>query len=187
MKRTSTATLVAVFCIVAGCALPGTPRDSLSLLRTALLNHDADAALRYIDVDSITEHLVEDTLQRHGVFDDDLGVSVGRNIQPFLLPLVKEAVKKQVRRSISSTDEKGYFNYIRKAHVFYLNVTMEGEDRAFVEPKGKSDIAFRMNRTEQGYWKVVELILHKNEKKRGVDYDDRAGGKERDRGYQDKQ
>jgi hypothetical protein len=184
-KRITAATLVAVFCIIAGCALPGTPRDSLSRLRTALLNHDADAALRYIDVDSITECLVEDLLSRHGA-SGDVGAAVGRSMQPFLLPVVKEAVKKQVKRAISSTDDNGYFNYIRKAHVFYLNVTMEADGRALVEPKGKSDIAFRMTRTDQGYWKVVELILRKNEKKRGVGYDDRAGGTERDRGDQDK-
>jgi hypothetical protein len=160
--------LGAALWIISGCAAPGTPRYSLSELRTALLNHDADTALRYIDVDSITDHLAEDVLNRHGTSDDvltSLGVSAGRSMRPLLLPIIRETVRKQVRRAISSTTDNGYFGYIRKAHVFYLNVTMEGDGKAFVEPKGKSDIAFRMARTEQGHWKIVELILNKNEKK----------------------
>lgn len=168
MQKITAVILVAVLSILSGCALPGTPRDSLVRLRTALLNHDADAALHYIDVDSITDHLAEDVLDRYDAYGDpltSLGLAVGRNMQPFLLPLVKEAVRKQVKRAISSTDDSGYFSYIRKAHVFYLNVTMEGDDRALVEPKGTSDIAFRMARTDEGYWKVVELILHKKGKR----------------------
>lgn len=160
--------MLAVLWILTGCAVPGTPRESLSQLRTALLNHDSDTALRYIDVDSITDHLAEDVLNRYGTSDDlltSLGVTAGRNIQPLLLPIIRETIRKQVRRAISSTEENAYFGYIRKAHIFYLNVTMEGDDRAFVEPKGKSDFAFRMARTEQGYWKIVQLILNKNEKK----------------------
>lgn len=177
MKRITVAAVTAVFFAIAGCTLPGTPRDSLSRLRTALLNHDADAALRYIDVDSITASLVEDVLSRHGA-SGGVGAAVGRDIQPFLLPVVKEAVRKQVKRAISSSDDEGYFKDIRKAHVFYLNVTMEADGRALVEPKGKSDIAFRMSRTDEGYWKVVELILSKKGKKRGGGHDDRASGTE---------
>lgn len=153
---------------IAGCTASGAPRESLSRLRTALLNHDADTALRYIDVDSITDHLAEDLLNRCETSDDvllSLGIGMGRNIQPLLLPIIRETIRKQVRRAISSTEENAYFGYIRKAHVFYLNVTMEGDDRAFVKPKGKADFAFRMARTEQGYWKIVQLILNKNEHK----------------------
>lgn len=160
--------LVAGFWVITGCATPGTPRDSLSQLRSALLNHDADTALRFIDIDSITDHLAKDILNRYDASDDvltSLGITVGRRMQPLLLPFIKEAIRKQVRRSISSTDDSGYFSYIRKAHIFFLNVTMEGDGRAFVEPKGKSDIAFRMAKAEEGDWRIVELILHKNEKR----------------------
>jgi hypothetical protein len=168
LQRIIAIMLVAVLWIVVGCAATGTPRDSLSQLRTALLNHDADAALRYIDVDSITDHLAEDALNRYETSGDaltSLGAMVGRNMQPLLLPLAKEAIRQRVRRAISSTDDNEYFGYIRKAHVFFLTVSMEGDSKAFVEPKGKSDFAFRMAKTEQGYWKIVELILHKNEKR----------------------
>lgn len=160
--------MLPVFWVLSGCAAPGTPRESLSRLRTALLNHDGDTALRYIDVDSITDRLAEDLLNRYGTSDDvltSLGVAVGRNIQPLLLPIIRETIRKQVRSAISSTEENAYFSYIRKGHIFYLNIIMEGDGRAFVEPKGKSDFAFRMARTEQGYWKIVQLVLNKNEKK----------------------
>lgn len=158
--------LFGIFSFTYGCAATGTPRESLSKLRSALLNHDADTALLYIDVDSITDHLAEDVLNRLGTSDDvlaSLGATVGKNVQPLLFPVAREAIKNQVRKAISSTKKSGYFDYIRKAHIFYLNITMEGDDRVLVEPKGKSDFAFRMAKTEQGYWKIVQLVLNKKE------------------------
>ena len=96
LRKTLSMVILALFCVSAGCALPGTPRDSLSRLRTALLNHDADGALRYLDVDSITEHLAEDLLNRYDSSGDELtslGVRAGRTLGPLLLPVVREAVR----------------------------------------------------------------------------------------------
>ncbi|HAR95663.1 MAG TPA: hypothetical protein DCR97_06845 [Deltaproteobacteria bacterium] len=168
LKRIVLSILAVIVLIGGGCATTGTPRESLSQLRSALLNHDAETALRYIDVDSITDHLVDDILNGYGTSDEaltSLGIGVGRNLQPLLLPLVTEAIRKQLRKAISSTEDNPYFGSIRKAHIFYLNVTVEEDGRAFVEPKGKSDFAFRMAKTGEGYWKIVQLIPNKNEKK----------------------
>lgn len=168
LKRTVVSILVVMLWIISGCATTGTPRDSLSRLRSALLSHDGETALRYIDVDSIADHFAEDILHRYATSDDllaSLGVTLGRNMQPLLLPFITEAIRKQLRKAISSTEDNPYFGYIRKAHVFYLNVTVEEDGRAFVEPKGKSDFAFRMAKTGEGYWKIVQLIPNRNEKK----------------------
>ena len=45
--------------LISACTLKGTPRHSLAELKTALLNHDAGEAFKYVDVDSIVEHMVE--------------------------------------------------------------------------------------------------------------------------------
>lgn len=168
LKTTVLSTLVVMLWVISGCATTGTPRESLSRLRSALLNHDAETALRYIDVDSITGHLAEDILDKYAASDEmlaSLGVTIGRNMQPLLLPFITEALRKQLRKAISSTEDNVYFSSIRQAHIFYLNVRIEEDGHAFVEPKGKSDFAFRMAKTGEGYWKIVQLIPNKNEKK----------------------
>jgi len=147
-----------------GCAFGNTPRRSLSELRTALLNHDADRALRYIDVDSVVGCMAQDMFQRYEAKADNpmeaLGIRVGKEAAAIIMPEVKELLREQLRRAITSSDEWGYFRDITRASVWYLNIRVEG-DEAVVEPKGKSDIRFRMARTQGGYWRIVEIVRTK--------------------------
>lgn len=148
-------------CLFPGCTVKNTPRQSLSELRTALLNHDADTALRYIDVDSIVDRMMGDIFLKYEAKSEDplkaTGMRAGREAAKVLLPGLKELLRRQVRTAITSSDESGYFQYIRRASVWYLNITVEG-DTAMVEPKGKSDVKFRMAQMPEGYWKIVEII-----------------------------
>ncbi|OPY70106.1 MAG: hypothetical protein A4E57_00746 [Syntrophorhabdaceae bacterium PtaU1.Bin034] len=158
------AVMLVAFFLSIGCTVRNSPRHSLSELRTALLNHDADAALRYLDVDSIVDCLVRDIFLKYESGSDDplqaFGIKAGREATKLMMPGIKGLIRHQVRQAITSDDQFGYFDYIRRASVWYLNVTVEG-DTAMVEPKGKSDIKFRMARTQEGNWKIVEIITKK--------------------------
>lgn len=161
MKRAGPVTLVlvalALVLALAACTLQGTPRNSLAMLHTALLNHNASEALRFIDVDSIVDHL----FARNAPPPDDLARSLklelGRGIAQFMLPSVKRALTRQIRNEIASGGEEGYFEYIRRGSVWYMNITEEGTT-ALVEPKGKSRFKFRMERMPEGHWKIVQIL-----------------------------
>jgi hypothetical protein len=146
--------------VAAGCTLSDTPRRSLNELRTALLNHDADTALRYIDVESVVDGLVRDIFRKHEAKTDDpiakLGIKAGKEAADAVMPGLVAITRWQLKAAIVSDDQWGYFEDIRKASVWYLNIKVEG-DAAFVKPKGKSDIGFRMARTGDGCWKIVEM------------------------------
>ena len=84
-------------------------------------------------------------------------VMAGRQAAAVIMPEIKDLVRKQLKEAITSSDEAGYFRDIRRASVWYLNIAVEG-DTALVAPRGKSDISFRMARTDEGRWRIVEII-----------------------------
>ena len=153
------------------CTLKGTPRDSLSLLRTALLNHDADAAMKYIDVDSIVDHLLQQRFARRAARaktpSDALRLEAEKGIASAALPFAKELLAKQVRKEIESGGESEYFDYIRKGSVWYLTID-EQDETATVTPKGgNKKVQFVMKKTDQGYWKIIEVRLRPDRTKEG--------------------
>jgi hypothetical protein len=167
-KQGKVTALVLIFLLVglssAGCTLSDTPRRSLSELRTALLNHDADAAMRYIDVDSVVNGMVRDIFLKYEAKADDpfamLGLKAGKEVAGAVMPGARAIARWQVRSAITSDDQWGYFDDIRKASVWYLRIKVDG-DTAIVEPRGKPSTGFKMERTGEGHWKIVELIHEK--------------------------
>jgi hypothetical protein len=156
-----TAFLVFLF-LLSGCALQGTPRHSLGELRDALLNHDADGALKYVDVESITDHMAEDAFRmKRSVMKtdlDDLGLALGRSVVSAMLPQAKALIRKGVYAAIESDDQLGYFSRIKSASVWYFTIEENG-DTAVVTPRGDDKVRFKMKRTDKGYWRITELLL----------------------------
>lgn len=153
--------LLACLSLAVSCTMADTPRRSLDELRTALLNHDADAALRYLDVDSIVENMVRDIFAKYESSSDDpmalLGLEAGRQVASLLMPGVKDLATRSVRAAIDSGGEGGYFEYVRQGNVWYLTISEKG-DTAVVRPRGKSDISFEMKRVTPGWWRIVHII-----------------------------
>ena len=147
--------------LAAGCTVSNTPRRSLDELRTALLNHDADTAFRYVDVDSIVRCMVRDIFAKYESKADDpftiVGIRASRQVAGLLLPVASELARNRVRAAILSPDEGGYFDYVRKGSVWYLEIATDGKT-AVVKPVGKSDMQFRMRQMEDGHWKIVEIM-----------------------------
>jgi hypothetical protein len=158
------ASLLIFLFILPACTLQGTPRHSLGELRSALLNHDADGALKYVDVESIVDHMAEDafrTKESSAKTDlDALGLVLSRSIASAIMPQAKALIRKGVRAAIESDDQLGYFSSIRKASAWYFTIEEEG-DIAVVTPRGDDKVRFKMERTDKGYWKIIELILKK--------------------------
>jgi hypothetical protein len=156
------ATFLIFLFLLPACALQGTPRHSLGELRNALLNHDADEALKYVDVESIVDHMVEDafrTKESSAKTDlDALRLALGRSVASAMLPQAKALIRKGVYAAIESDDQLGYFSRIRASSVWYLSIEEKG-DTAVVTPRGDDKVRFKMERADKGYWRITELIL----------------------------
>ena len=151
------------FCyLLPACALPGTPRHSLGELKSALVDHDADRALKYVDVDSIVNHMVEDRLraqeQKAKTDLDAMGLALGRSVASAILPLATPLIRQGVIAAIETDDQFGYFSEIRKASIWYFTIEEKG-NTALVTPRGDNKVQFKMERTDQGYWRIMQLIL----------------------------
>ena len=155
--------IVLLWCaaLVFGCTLSNTPRRSLSELRTALLNHDADTAFRYVDVDSIVRCMVRDIFSKYESKADDpltiLGIRAGREAAGLLMPAAASLARNRVRAAIVSPDEGGYFEYVRRGSVWYLEIATDGKT-AIVNPIGRPETKFRMRQMDDGHWKIVEIM-----------------------------
>ena len=158
------ALLFLLLSLLAACTMANTPRRSLDELRTALLRHDADGAMRYIDVDSIVDNMVKDIFAKYETRSDDplalLGIKAGRQAAQLLMPGLQELARSRVKAAIVSPDEGGYFEYVKKGSVWYLEISADG-DTALVKPIVKSDTSFRMKRMADGHWRIVQIIKEK--------------------------
>lgn len=150
---------VALLAWACTAAIEGTPRHAVAQLREAILAHDPDRALTFIDVDRVVANMIEKQTARAGTTSDEdaIGLLVGRHLAARLRPQLVDFLKQQLRIAITSTEETGYFSSIRKARVWLLDIAVDG-DTAVVTPRGEKKAAFRMNRTADGAWKIVEIM-----------------------------
>ena len=124
------------------------------------MNHDAEKALVYIDIDSVVDSFARDFFAKYQERARDpaasLGIRVGRELAVLARPAVNALVEKQVRAAIVSDDQGGYFTDIKKASAWYFTITVDGPT-ATVEPWGKSAVRFKMAKGENGIWRIVEI------------------------------
>jgi hypothetical protein len=156
------ALLLSFFFLFSACAFQGTPRHSLRELKNALLAHDAERALKYIDVDSIVDHMVEDALRtREAGAKTDLdlaALTLGRSIISVVQPQANAFIRKAVYAAIESDDQLGYFSQIKRASIWYLRIDQK-DDEALITPRGDDKVRFKMERTDKSYWRIKQLIL----------------------------
>jgi hypothetical protein len=148
--------LLAATLLVYGCSLSDSPRRSLSELKTALVNHDADKALKYIDVNSVVATFVNDLFSGGEDTKNTFGLTVVRGMANLARPAMSALVERQLRAAISSDNQWGHFDDIRRASVWYFTIAEEG-DSALVEPRGKSSFYFVMKKTQPGWWRITEI------------------------------
>ncbi len=154
-----------VFGIVGFLAIHNTPRYSLYWFKKAILDHDAESALKYLDIDSIVDNMVKD------IFDkpeeqkeppknqpETAMKNIGKDIVMQNLPAMKKQLKEQLESAIISYNDQAALDNLRKANVLGLVITMEG-DLALVKIRGKDKVAFKMAKSPEGPWKIVAFNL----------------------------
>ena len=142
-----------------------TPRYSLYWFKKAILERDAEKALKYLDTDSIVDNMAKDM---SGEEDKEKAQSndrskgsmnnIGKDIIMQNLPAIKEQLREQLKSAIISYDDRTALDNLNKASIFGLHITMEG-DVAFVKIWGKDKVAFKMAKSSEGHWRIIAFNL----------------------------
>jgi hypothetical protein len=142
-----------------------TPRYSLYWFKKAILEHDAESALKYLDTDSIVDNMVKDMSaeedkKRASSKDRSEGSmkNIGKDIIMQNLPAIKAQLREQLKSAIISYNNKTALDNLNKANVFGLRITMEG-NTAMVKIRGKDKVAFMMAKSAEGHWRITAFNL----------------------------
>lgn len=146
-------------------SLYNTPRYSLYWFKKAILEHDAESALKYLDIDSIVDNMVKDTFdkqeqqQEQGKHQPAAPMkNIGKDIIMQNLPAIKKQLREQLESAILSYNDEAALDNLRKASVLGLVITMDG-NLALVKIRGKDKVAFQMAKSSEGPWKIVAFNL----------------------------
>lgn len=142
-----------------------TPRYSLYWLKKAILEHDAEGALKYLDTDSIVDNMVKDMpgeeererVQSKNQSENSMK-NIGKDVIMQNLPAIKVQLREQLKSAIISYNNTAALDNLNKASVFGLRITMEG-DVALVKTWGKDKMAFKMTKSSEGHWRIVAFNL----------------------------
>jgi hypothetical protein len=142
-----------------------TPRYSLYWFKKAVLDRDAERALKYLDTDSIVDNIAKDM---SGEEDKEKVQSknqskrsmnnIGKDIIMQNLPAIKAQLREQLKSAILSYNDRTVLDNLNKASVFGLQITMEG-DMALVKIRGRDKVAFKMAKSSEGHWMIISFNL----------------------------
>jgi hypothetical protein len=142
-----------------------TPRYSLYWFKKAILDRDAERALKYLDTDSIVDNMVKDMSgeedkEKMQPRDQSKGSmkNIGKDIIRQNLPAIKEQLREQLKSAIVSYNDRTILDNLNKASVFGLQITMEG-DMALVKIRGKDKTVFKMVKSSEGHWRIIAFNL----------------------------
>jgi hypothetical protein len=142
-----------------------TPRYSLYWFKKAILERDAESALKYLDIDNIVDNMVKDMpgeeekekTQSKNRSEGPMK-NIGKDIIMQNLPAIKVQLREQLKSAIISYSNKTTLDNLNNASVFGLQISMEGND-ALVKIRGKDKVAFKMAKSSEGYWRIIALNL----------------------------
>jgi hypothetical protein len=160
--------LLLVFIIALGTGyifLKETPRYSLYWFKKAILDHDAEGALKYLDIDRIVDNMVQDMsggedkdkVQSKDPSKDSMK-NIGKDIIMQNLPAIKTQLREQLKSAILSYNDRTVLDNLNKASVLGLQITME-DDRALVRIRGRDKVAFKMAKSPEGHWRIIAFNL----------------------------
>jgi hypothetical protein len=157
-----------VFIIVLGIGflfVKETPRYSLYWFKKAILDRDAESALKYLDTDSIVDNMVKDMSRG----DDKAQVqskdssnesmeNIGKAVIMQNLPAIKSQLREQLKSAIVSYNDRTVLDNLNKASVLGIQIIMEG-DMALVKIRGRDKVAFKMAKSPEGHWRIIAFNL----------------------------
>ena len=169
--------LLVVFLVIGFYYFSGTPRYSLYKIGQAVKNHDSGEFHKYVDVDRIVDHVAKYGIQEvvaemeeNQPMDDwgRGGQEFDKELATMMLSNMMEALKPQIRQKITEfiedTDDEREGSPLVGATLADIQtegstslVTLENE-------KTGEKIRFKMAKSPDRYWKIVEIDLESFER-----------------------
>jgi len=169
--------LLVVFLVIGFYYFSGTPRYSLYKIGQAVKNHDSGEFHKYVDVDRIVDHVAKYGIQEvvaemeeNQPIDDwgRGGQEFDKELATMMLSNMMEALKPQIRQKITEfiedTDDEREGSPLVGATLADIQtegstslVTLENE-------KTGEKIRFKMAKSPDRYWKIVEIDLESFER-----------------------
>jgi len=153
---------IVIFAISAFIYARTTPYYSLYMLKKAIISRDAPGVLRYLDTDSILDNMAKDVFSRmdkkqpaRNKFEEHMR-GAGKDLATQLIPQLKGQMGEAITNLLLSYNDEELFGNLRKATVFALSVTTEGNE-AQVRQRGKDRVSFTMAKAPQGHWRITSF------------------------------
>jgi hypothetical protein len=174
---TLSAALLVVFLVIGFYYFSGTPRYSLYKLGRAVNNRDSGEFHKYVDVDRIVDHVakfaVEQAvaeMEKNQPIDDwgRAGQEFDKELATMMLSNMIEAMKPQIRQKITEfiedPDEEMEGSPLLGASL--ADIQTEGSTSlvTVVNEKTGEEIRFKMAKSPDRYWKIVEIDLESFER-----------------------
>lgn len=161
--------ILTLLLIGAGYAWTGTPSYSLYRIRRALLAHDYDTFARYVDVDSVLDHGLEEftkeqpkgeeaPAKRHGLFGNFLKKGLLKGLGSDARDLMKAGLSIAVEQAVRDPNRA-----LPEIPLFAVVATLwsgqaENEDMRFpVKVKKGAILEVKTRQSPAGVWRVVEV------------------------------
>lgn len=158
--------LTLIFLLSAGYFyVKGTPRYSLYWFKRAILKHDAEEVLKYIDIDSVLDNMVKDMSEKpDGEKVQPKSESkkpmknIGQEIIRQNLLAIKEQLREQLKSAVVSYNDRSTLDRLNRASIFGLHIAIEN-NVALINVRGEDEVVFRMARAPEGHWRIIAFNL----------------------------
>ena len=164
--------LLVVFLGIGFYYFSGTPRYSLYKISRAVKNHDSGEFHKYVDVDRIVDHLAKFAVQqvvaemeRNGATDSRRidGQVLDKELALMMVPKMMEALKPQIKQEITAlienTDEERKGSPMLRATLADIQTKGSLSLVTVEDQKTGEKIRFKMVKSPDRYWKIVEIDL----------------------------
>ncbi len=157
---------VIVLTLVCGAVfyyMKGTPKYSLYLVKKAIKNHDSLTFNKYVDIDRVTNGLIETATKK---YDDEMKKDnnpfggIGKGMFQAMLPGLKEQMKSGLDKSIEEISEDKDNKYGTLELVKVKQILQEGKSAKVTLLNAQNEeIRLDMVQTPERYWQIVGINL----------------------------
>ena len=150
-----------------------TPYYSIFLFARAVGDHDAETALKYVDVDSLTEsmarNLLAGTASRQTYKNVAAAVSMNmtsikEGVREYLTNFIRSHDTENTGKVVAALGLEGFdVRSLSIAALWRLKVRKEN-GAALIQFRDKPGVTAKMRKTDGGQWKFVEILIDKSAK-----------------------
>lgn len=166
MKKLGIAIAIVALFVGSWTYLTGTPQYSLYQFKKAMANHDAETAFKYFDIDSVVDNLATELMNSKEMNQgasatDRLGQDFAKGFLALMLPTLKETMKGQLKRAITTPSDEGKdtpIGGLSKGSWSDFDVQVEGK-MAIVSKKDDPNLKLKMVKSSAGHWRIVQMMI----------------------------